>query len=187
MNNKFKQIKEPLMRLILLVILIFTSITSSAFADTTTKSSHDCQHSNSNGNKEILGAVEWVKVDSVGEVMKARIDTGATTSSISAVDIHSYDKDGKKRVKFKLAHNNYESAEIDTPVIRSVRIIQASISNFERRYVVELPITIGKLTQFTKFTLRNRKHLTYPILLGRSYLDGTAVVDVSEKYIQGKP
>ncbi len=138
-------------------------------------------------NKEILGAVEWVRIDSIYENIKARIDTGATTSSISAIDIKPYDKDGKTRVKFKVAHNTFESKEIDTPVIRSVRIIQAGIQNFERRYVVELPITIGKSTQFTTFTLKNRKHLTYPILLGRSYMDGIAVVDVSEKYIQGKP
>ncbi|PKF50421.1 hypothetical protein AT251_11630 [Enterovibrio nigricans] len=134
-----------------------------------------------------MGEKEWVKVDTVGVTLKARVDTGATTSSISAIDIQSFKKEGKKWVKFRLAHDGRESREIERPVVRIVRIIQSSAEGYDRRYVVELPITIGDVTETTQFTLRDRQHLIFPVLLGRSYLKGIAMVDVSRKYVQPKP
>ncbi|SKA52335.1 ATP-dependent zinc protease family protein [Enterovibrio nigricans] len=151
-------------------------------------SSADAQHyEHAPDGKLIMGEKEWVKVDTVGVTLKARVDTGATTSSISAIDIQSFKKEGKKWVKFRLAHDGRESREIERPVVRIVRIIQSSAEGYDRRYVVELPITIGDVTETTQFTLRDRQHLIFPVLLGRSYLKGIAMVDVSRKYVQPKP
>ncbi len=76
---------------------------------------------------------------------------------------------------------------MERPVKRIVRIIQSSVDGYDRRYVVEMPITIGDVTEETEFTLRDRQHLIYPVLLGRSYLRDTALVDVSRRYVQPKP
>ncbi|MDD1779800.1 ATP-dependent zinc protease [Enterovibrio sp. ZSDZ35] len=137
--------------------------------------------------KLIMGEKEWVKVDTVGVTLKARVDTGATTSSISAIDIQSFKKDGENWVRFRLAHDGRESRVIELPVVRTVRIIQSSAEGYDRRYVVKLPITIGDVTEETQFTLRDRQHLIFPVLLGRSYLKGMAMVDVSRQYVQPKP
>ncbi len=137
--------------------------------------------------KLLLGEKEWVKVDTIGVVAKARVDTGATTSSISAVDIKPFERDGKKWVKFRLAHDNKESDVLESRVVRTVRIIQSSAEGYDRRYVVALQITIGDVTEKTEFTLRDRHHLNFPVLLGRTYLKGTALVDVSRKFVQPKP
>ncbi|MGF1766912.1 ATP-dependent zinc protease [Enterovibrio makurazakiensis] len=137
--------------------------------------------------KMIMGEKEWVRIDDLGVVAKARVDTGATTSSISAVDIEPFERDGKKWVKFRLAHQQGQSALIERAVVRTVKIIQSSSEGYERRYVVSMPITIGDVTMETEFTLRDRQHLNFPVLLGRTYLKNTALVDVSRKYVQPKP
>lgn len=137
--------------------------------------------------KLVMGEKEWVRVDIIDVVAKARVDTGATTSSISAIDIKKFERDGEDWVRFRLAHDNKKSDIIRLPVVRTVRIIQSSVQGYDRRYVVEMPITIGDYTQKTEFTLRDRLHLDFPVLLGRTYLDGVAVVDVSRKYVQSKP
>lgn len=136
--------------------------------------------------KLFLGAEEWVYIPGLEQNFRARVDTGATTSSISAVDIIPFERDGKDWVKFKIEHENIKSREIALPVKRWVRIRQSSSEGTQERAVVEAWIQIGDLKEKTDFTLADRTHLTYPLLLGRSFFKDIAVVDVSQKYIQDK-
>ncbi|KGK14748.1 ATP-dependent zinc protease [Vibrio navarrensis] len=137
--------------------------------------------------KLILGEKEWVYVPGLEEVFRSRVDTGATTSSISAVDIVDFERDGKDWVKFKIEHDGILSEEIALPVERWVKIRQSNAEGTQRRPVVLAWIQIGDLKEKTEFTLTDRTHLSYPMLLGRSFFKDVAVVDVSRKYVQDKP
>ncbi|MEZ9176159.1 ATP-dependent zinc protease [Vibrio kanaloae] len=139
-----------------------------------------------NDGKLILGEEEWVFVPGLKEAFKARVDTGATTSSISAVDIVDFERDGKDWVKFKIEHDNITTEEISLPVERWVKIKQSSAEGTQRRAVVVAAIQIGDLKDKTEFTLADRTHLSFPLLLGRSFFRDVAVVDVSQKYVQKK-
>ncbi|MBF9002723.1 ATP-dependent zinc protease family protein [Vibrio nitrifigilis] len=136
--------------------------------------------------KLILGSKEWVHIPSLKDNFDSRIDTGATTSSISAVDIVPFERDGKDWVKFKIEHEGVKSEEVSLPVDRWVRIRQSTNEKGVRRPVVKMWVEIGDLKEQTEFTLADRTHLTFPLLLGRSFFKDVAVVDVSRKYIQGK-
>ncbi|MEZ9067766.1 putative ATP-dependent zinc protease [Vibrio atlanticus] len=136
--------------------------------------------------KLILGEEEWVFVPGLKEAFKARVDTGATTSSISAVDIVDFERDGKDWVKFKIEHDGITTEEISLPVERWVKIKQSSAEGTQRRAVVVASIQIGDLKDKTEFTLADRTHLSFPILLGRSFFRDVAVVDVGQKYVQKK-
>lgn len=136
--------------------------------------------------KLILGEKEWVYVPGLEQNFKARVDTGATTSSISAVDIEPFERDGKDWVKFKIEHDGVKSNEIALPVQRWVKIRQSSADGTQKRAVVDAWIQIGDLKEKTEFTLADRTHLTFPLLLGRSFFKDVAVVDVSQVYIQDK-
>ncbi|NOH96952.1 ATP-dependent zinc protease [Vibrio sp. 99-70-13A1] len=136
--------------------------------------------------KLILGEEEWVFVPGLKETLKARIDTGATTSSISAVDIVPFERDGKDWVKFKIEHDGIKTAEISLPVERWVKIKQSSANKSQERAVVSTWIQIGDLKEKTEFTLADRTHLTFPLLMGRSFFRDVAVVDVGQKYVQDK-
>ncbi|EGQ8179648.1 ATP-dependent zinc protease family protein [Vibrio parahaemolyticus] len=135
----------------------------------------------------ILGSEEWVYVPAIDQTFKARVDTGATTSSISATEIVPFERDGKDWVQFKIDINGKTSKEFKVPVERWAKVKQSSSDEVDKRAVVVAYIQVGDYKEKTEFTLADRDHMKFPILLGRSFFRDIAVVDVSKKYIQDKP
>ncbi len=135
----------------------------------------------------ILGSEEWVYVPAIDETFKARVDTGATTSSMNAIDIVPFERDGKDWVQFKIDLGNKESREFKVPVERWASVKQSSSDTITKRAVVAAYIQIGDYREKTEFTLAERAHMAFPMLLGRSFFRDIAVVDVSRKYIQDTP
>ncbi|HAS3930067.1 TPA: ATP-dependent zinc protease, partial [Vibrio cholerae] len=113
--------------------------------------------------------------------------TGAATSSLNAVDIEEFERNGKNWVRFHLADEKNPKTEanwIEAPVLRYVRIRQSTNDNTERRAVVELWVKLGSIHEKAQFTLADRSQMTHPVLLGREFIRDIALVDVSRKYIQ---
>ena len=143
-----------------------------------------------NDGKLILGQYEWLLLPSQKLVLPARIDSGANTSSLHALNLQQFERDGKTWVRFETHYQAEENqpplkAEIEAPLVRKVNVTQANGS--ETRPVVFLPIQLGALTQNIEFTLTDRSNLTFPILLGRRFFMDIAIIDVSKAYVQGKP
>ncbi|MDX1304635.1 ATP-dependent zinc protease [Photobacterium sp.] len=140
--------------------------------------------------KAILGEEEWVWLDSVQSRFKARIDSGATTSSLNALDIQIFERDGKEWVRFNLNHNSevYEPKPeiVEAPVLRWVKIRQSTSENASRRPVIEAWVNLGPLHEKTQFTLADRSQMVYPVLLGREFFKDIALVDVGKQYVQGQ-
>ncbi|MYM61772.1 ATP-dependent zinc protease [Pseudomaricurvus sp. HS19] len=135
------------------------------------------------GDLRIIGQVEYVDVMPINMRKKARVDTGAETTSIDASDIVEFERDGKSWVKFKVEDRRTgEVSEIKAPVVRWVRIKQHGVENV-RRQVVRLELRMGSLHDKVEVTLADRDRFDYPILIGRNFLQGRAVVDVSRKYL----
>lgn len=136
-------------------------------------------------DKLIVGRVEKVHIYPSDLVMNARIDTGAETSSIDARDITEFERDGKNWVRFTLIDRKANSSHvIERKVVRTAKILQSSQEDgHEKRVVVTLKISIGDRSELSEFTLTNREHMTYPILIGRNALLDVMIVDVSKKYI----
>lgn len=144
------------------------------------------------GDKTVLGSSEWIGLPSVGTFLEARIDTGAKTSSLSARNITPFERDGEDWVRFKLGLNDGDEAVpgvrdswIEAPVVRRVKIIQAS--GEATRPVIRQLMTLGPIRQHVEFTLNDRTHLEYPVLLGRRFLLDIAVVDVARRHVHEKP
>lgn len=137
--------------------------------------------------KLLLGAAEWVWLKPANKMLRARIDTGAATSSLSTTNIEKFERDGKNWVRFQLVEQGQPGLIIETRLRRTVKVRQASMKQSERRYVVRLPLQLGEFMDEAEFTLADRVNMIYPILLGREFLRDVAVVDVSKKYIQAKP
>lgn len=138
-------------------------------------------------NQIILGAIEKVTIDAINQSFDARIDTGATTSSLNAVDIEMFERDGKDWVRFHLSDPEQAATElnwVEAPVVRYVRIRQSTNDETERRAVVELWVKVGAIKEKAQFTLADRSHMSHPVLLGREFIRDIALVDVSRNYIQ---
>lgn len=139
------------------------------------------------GDKEIIGGLEWLYMDPPGLHYRARVDSGAETSSLSAAEVVEFERDGDDWVRFTFQHDSAdEPVEFELPIERTVLIRQASSDELQRRFVVEIDIRLGEQLQTTEFTLTDRSSMTYPILLGRAFLMDLYVVDVSRSYTHAK-
>lgn len=137
--------------------------------------------------KMIFGEAEWIYVAEADASFDSRIDSGASISSISALDIEQFERDGKKWYRFSIPLNNSEKISMEAPWVRSAVIKQASSDgDTEERPVVQLTIKVGNLTDVTEVSLRNRSTMQYSLLIGREFIKDIAVVDVSRNHVQKK-
>jgi len=131
---------------------------------------------------KVIGQKEYVYLRDAEMKLSARIDTGAKTSSLHATDIQRYERDGKNWVRFTLTDPEAKrTVELERPLVRRVRIKEHN-GDDQRRYIVELRITLGTIKCRTEFSLVDRGHFEFPVLIGRSFLHGKAVVDVTKEY-----
>ncbi|MFT7561662.1 MAG: hypothetical protein ACI93R_003591 [Flavobacteriales bacterium] len=144
----------------------------------------------SDDDKVVLGRVEWVWLSQFSMYLKSRVDTGAKLSSIHAESIQVFERDGEKWVRFSIAHDKIRSQfseegdVFETPLLLTMKVRQASQgSEVEIRPVIELALKVGKIEGTTRFTLSDRGHMNYPVLLGRSFLKDIAVVDVARSFV----
>ncbi|UYF98374.1 MULTISPECIES: ATP-dependent zinc protease [unclassified Halomonas] len=152
----------------------------------------ECEAQPVHNAKTVLGRSEWVGFPAIGTYLKARIDSGASTSSLSASDITRFERDGEDWVRFKLALNDEDVAVervkdewIEAPIQRRVRIVQAS--GEESRPVISLLMTLGPIRENVEFTLNDRTHLDFPVLLGRRFMMDIATIDVAQTYVHDRP
>lgn len=134
----------------------------------------------------IFGVEESIYIPALDKKFNARVDTNATTSSISTTDVVQFERDGKAWVKFKIEHGNISSEEISLPVLRWAKVKQAGSEELDKRPVVTLWIEIGELKDKADFTLTDSKKLLSPVLLGRNFFRDVAVVDTNRKFVQPK-
>ena len=134
---------------------------------------------------ETIGALEYVTLSEPGVRLEARIDTGATTSSLDARDLELFKKDGKDWVRFNIQPTrNDKPIKAEFPVSRFVLIKRHGLES-ERRPIIKMQAQIGSIKQVTEFSLRDRSSYDYPVLIGVSFLKNSAIVDVSKKYTSG--
>ncbi|MDY6890595.1 MAG: RimK/LysX family protein [Pseudomonadota bacterium] len=140
------------------------------------------------GGKMIVGETESIYLADPGLIYTARIDSGATTSSLHATNIERFERDGQPWVRFDLSvPGRDETVTMEHEISRRARIIQANSEDSERRIVVELPFMIGDHRDLAEFTLSDRGHLTYPVLVGRNILRDVMLVDVGQEFVTQLP
>jgi hypothetical protein len=128
----------------------------------------------------VLGEIEHVRIEPPGLQFTARLDTGMAGSSLHALDVRAFERDGKTWVKFQLVDaGTGKNVEVSRPVVRSIALKGAADS---KRYIVSLKTTIAGVAQFTEFALTDRSSSSYPVLIGRNFLRDQAVVDVGRRY-----
>ncbi len=138
--------------------------------------------------KLVVGEVEKFYLAVPGLILDARIDSGATTSSLHATNIQRFERDGEDWIRFDILNpQSKENITLERELSRNAKIIQSNTEDAERRPVVELPFVIGNHRQTAEFTLSDRSHLTYPVLLGRNVLRDVMLIDVGREYVTTLP
>lgn len=133
-------------------------------------------------NRVMLGEIENVFLDPPNIEFSARIDTGAKTSSLNAVDMVEFERDGKPFVKFHVIHPETGKKIQLTRRVRGHVRIKDHKSESRRRPIVSLRVRLANIDERISFTLVDRSKFSQQVLLGRNFLRDLAVVDVSKKH-----
>ena len=131
-------------------------------------------------DKIIIGCKEWVAFPELGiPAIKAKVDTGAKTSSIHAFNIHYFEKNDKPWVNFEvhpLQRNNKTIVLCDAEVIDH-RNVKSSNGKTEKRYVIRTPFKFCDDSWDIELTLTNRDAMGCRMLLGREAMKNRMLVD----------
>jgi len=133
--------------------------------------------------KIIIGSEEWCAFPNLGiPAIKARVDSGAKTSSIHALNITTFKRNDEKWVRyevFPLQDNRRISIHCESKII-STKLIKSSTGVGEKRYIIKTPLTLGNDTWDIEITLANRDSMGYRMLLGREAMINRAIIDPSK-------
>ncbi len=136
-----------------------------------------------------LGWREWVELPHLGlKHVKAKVDTGARTSSLHAFEVRDFEDDGIHRVEFKMHPNQHDKDSVVVCVANIIdqREVRDSGGHRESRWVIETPIRIGPHTWNVELNLTSRDDMLFRMLLGRTALRGRAIVDPARSFLVGK-
>jgi hypothetical protein len=139
-------------------------------------------------NPTIIGFREWISLPALHlTALKAKIDTGAKTSSLHAFGIKLVKRGGKTYVKFNVhpIQNNLDLVVACAAPLIDRRVVTDSGGHKELRYVINTTIHIGGVKKVIELTLTNRETMKYRMLLGREALK-QFYIDPSQSYLLKK-
>jgi len=140
-------------------------------------------------NKIILGSEEWCSFPELQiPAIKARVDSGAKTSALHAINIAPFIKDGENWVKFDInpIQKNLKTVIHCEALLVGKRVVKSSSGFREQRYVIQTNLNIANETWKIEVTLTNRDSMGFRMLLGREAMSGRVLVDPEQKYLLGE-
>jgi ribosomal protein S6--L-glutamate ligase len=112
--------------------------------------------------KIIVGSEEWCSLPGLGlPAIKARVDSGAATSSLHAFNIVPFQRDGDRWISFEVHPlQNDRSVVIrhESPVLEQ-RGVRNTSGITETRYVIREQLVLGEESWPIELTLTNRDAL----------------------------
>lgn len=126
--------------------------------------------------KETVGYIEKVRIYPGELLIKAKIDTGAKTSSLNCNCVTPIKHDSEEWVRFSLTNEKGEIKWFERKIERITKI-KRHFGESQVRYVVKLGICLGNTYKETDVTLVDRTGFNYQVLIGRRFLDGSHIID----------
>ncbi|MEM8946524.1 MAG: RimK/LysX family protein [Planctomycetota bacterium] len=132
--------------------------------------------------KKLIGPTAVVEETESDLEFPARVDTGATTSSIHVEACEIKNEAGQmeenlgKTIRFKIKTPRGESEWLERK-IAEISTIKTS-EREETRYKVPITLNYQDVKKRVLVSLNDRSHMRFPVLLGRNFLQGDFVVDV---------
>ncbi|KJZ37584.1 ATP-dependent zinc protease [Pseudomonas sp. B21-040] len=144
----------------------------------------------------LYGRYEYIALPEIGgEVLKAKMDTGALTASLSARDIETFTRDGEEWVRFRLATKDASNKVYEHKVARISKIKTRSeeeddtdVVEPSKRPVVDLELCLGNVKRTVEVNLTDRSSFNYPLLIGAKALrEFGAAVNPARRFTADKP
>lgn len=134
-----------------------------------------------------LGWQEWVSLPDLGlPAVKAKIDTGARTSALHAVNPVEIAGAGAARLRFTVQpvpRRPEVAITCEAPLV-GVRDVISSNGERERRYVVRTRLAIADEAWPVEITLTDRAQMRTRMLIGRQAIAGRGIIDPERSFLQ---
>ena len=138
----------------------------------------------------IMGWREWIAMPDLGiPHLKAKIDTGARSSSLHALDIETFHADDEIYVRFKVhpVQRSEQRAIQCEAKVHDVRSVRSSTGEVTNRFVIVTPIHWKRQLWKVELTLADRSQMGFRLLIGREAVRGRALVNPGQSYFGGRP
>ncbi len=138
----------------------------------------------------MIGWREWVGLPELDlPAIKAKIDTGARTSALHAVNLERFRRRGKPWVRFEVHphQRDVENSVISEAVVIEERSIRNSGGAAEYRPVILTTVDLGPLSLPIELTLTNRSLMGFRMLLGREAVRNRFFIDPGASFCLRDP
>lgn len=140
-------------------------------------------------NRFEIGWRERVGFPDLGiPVLRAKIDTGARTSALHAVDIEEFVQNGDAWVRFGAPLSDHGPITRCAARLVDTRAIKNTSGKPQDRYVVSTTIVLAQRRWKIEVSLANRDNMGFPLILGRTAMRRhRLLVDPGRSYLAGEP
>ncbi len=137
-----------------------------------------------------IGWREWLALPDLGiSHLKAKIDTGARSSSLHAFDIETFTRQDEVFVRFKVhpaQRSDLKTVNCEAKV-HDVRHIRSSSGETQERFVILTNVRWKKEVWPVEMTLADRSQMGFRMLVGREAIRGRVLVHPGKSYFGGRP
>ena len=141
-------------------------------------------------NLPVIGWREWVGLPDLGiKTIKAKVDTGARSSSLHAFNVVEFKRHNQRWVRFcihPVQKRNEKFVEVEAKVLE-YRSVRSSSGKATMRPVIVTSVELLGLAWPVELTLANRDEMGFRMLLGREAFRRRFLVDAGKSYYGGKP
>ncbi|MDP2644910.1 MAG: ATP-dependent zinc protease [Desulfobacterales bacterium] len=131
--------------------------------------------------KQVAGWLERVMVCPEKLVFRAKLDTGAKTTSLDASNIATFQRDGENWLRFDVTDFHGKQRTLEKRLVRVAKVKQHQKKAAER-FVIHLGICLGELYRQVEVNITDRSGFNYRMLIGRSFMGDRLVVDPSIRF-----
>jgi hypothetical protein len=117
--------------------------------------------------------------------LKAKLDTGARSSSLHVDTLESFQRDGATWLRFNIHVGRRQPVDVrcEAPALDRRTVTDTGGRRTERWFIRSEVQLAGQMFDID-INLTDRRHMLFPLLLGRSALNGRFAVDPSLSYTQ---
>jgi hypothetical protein len=137
---------------------------------------------------QVIGWREWIRLPDFGpSTIKAKVDTGARTSSLHAFEVEEFRRGKRDMVRFQIhpeQRSSKVSIEVEAPLLERRKVTPSS-GHSELRPVVLTTIELMGESFEVELTLTRRDEMGFRMLLGRQALRGRFLVNPGKSYMNG--
>lgn len=131
-----------------------------------------------------LGWREYLSLPDLGILrIKAKVDTGARTSSLHVDDYQLFTQDGQDWVRFSITPSTTKPAITVACPVSDTRNVTDSGGHTERRIFIRSTLHLAGVEADIELNLARRHRMRFPMLVGRTAMQGRFTVDPSNSYL----